>query len=91
MEIETRILTSTHFPEVLGNFYAMFPFLTRSWNKHVKYVCSFRALCCIVCIIIFIGTFNSEKYCSVNACLFCINNKLTQSLTVLNCREWNAN
>ena len=45
MEIETRILTSTHFPEVLGNFYAVFPILISFWNKNVKYVYSFRVIC----------------------------------------------
>lgn len=45
----------------------------------------------ILRIIIFTGAFNSDKYCSVNAYLFDINNKLIHSWPVLNCIEWNAN
>jgi hypothetical protein len=45
----------------------------------------------IVRIIIFTDAFNSDKYCSVNAYLIDINNKLIHSWPVLNCIEWNAN
>lgn len=60
-------------------------------NLLSKYILMSIFVTGVVRFIKLVCAFNSDKYCSISACLFDINNKLIQSWPQLNCREWNAN